>query len=208
MESNHTPTAPTSPETPAATGRAAQRPLVTKIVGEQTLREGRAFDFVSLRVRSPRGQERDRLVVRHRGAVVILPVLETPEGPQIVYVRNERHTIPAWLDELPAGGLDAGEEPERAARRELREETGFAAATLTPLGRFYTTPGITDELMHAYLATGLEEVGQDLEEYEVLTVHRAPVSAMFERIESGDLTDAKTILALHLARARGLIDAG
>ncbi len=181
------------------------RPLLTRIVGAEELWSGRAFDFVRLTVRAQDGVERDRLIVRHPGAVVILPVLDTPSGPEIVFVRNERHTINAWLDELPAGGLDAGEDPEFAARRELREETGFAAATLTPLGRFYTTPGVTDELMHAYLATDLEEVGQDLEDYEVLTVHREPVSEFFARADSGDLTDAKTILALHLARARGLL---
>ncbi|GJM18788.1 MAG: ADP-ribose pyrophosphatase [Phycisphaeraceae bacterium] len=182
------------------------KPLVTKVIGAEELWSGRAFDFVRLRVRSPGGTERDRLIVRHPGAVVILPILETPTGPEIVYVRNERHALGAWLDELPAGGLDAGEDPEFAARRELREETGFAAATLIPLGRFHTTPGVTDELMYAYAATDLEEVGQDLDEHEILTVHRAPVRAFFDRADSGSLTDAKTILALHLARARGLLE--
>lgn len=187
---------------------AEPRPLITRIVGSETVCHGRAFDFVKLRVRSREGVERDRLIVRHPGAVVILPILDTPTGPQVVFVRNERHAIGGWLDELPAGGLDPNERPEHAARRELREETGYAAATLVPLGRFYTTPGITDEVMYAYLARDLEEVGQDLDEHEVLSVHREPLAEMIARMDAGTLTDAKTILALLLAQRQGLIDPG
>jgi len=183
---------------------AGPRPLVSEIVSSACLSSAGAFDFVKLRVRAPDGVERDRLVVRHPGAVVILPLLDTPAGLQVVYVRNERHAIGGWLDELPAGGLEPGEPPEHAAHRELREETGYAAATLVPLGWFYTTPGITDEVMHAYVATGLEEVGQDLDEDEVLTVHREPIDAFVARMDAGGLTDAKTILTMLLARRRGL----
>lgn len=183
------------------------RPLISRVETSEVVRGGRAFDFVALGIRAPSGERYERLVVRHPGAVVILPILDTPDGPRVVYVRNERHAIDAWLDELPAGGIDPGEPPEHAARRELREETGFAAATLVPLGRFHTTPGVTDELMHVFLARGLEEVGQDLDDHEVLTVHQEPLADMFARLDAGDLTDAKTILALLMARRRGLLDA-
>lgn len=181
-------------------------PLLSRVETSEVVRESRAFDFVALGIRSQTGETYERLVVRHPGAVVILPVLDTPEGPRIVYVRNERHAIGAWLDELPAGGIEPNEPPEHAAQRELREETGYAAATLVPLGRFHTTPGITDELMHAFLARNLEEVGQDLDDHEVLTVHQEPLADMFARLDAGELTDAKTILALLMARRRGLLD--
>jgi ADP-ribose pyrophosphatase len=180
-------------------------PLETRIVGTQLIYTGRAFDFVELTIVDRRGVARPRPIVRHRGAVVILPLLEGPGGSEVVLVRNERHTINGWLEELPAGGIDAGEEPEAAARRELREETGYEAATLRCLGRFYTTPGITDELMHVYLATGLAFVGQRLEDYEVLTTHRRTAEALVEAVRRGEVLDGKTIVAVGMARDAGLL---
>jgi ADP-ribose pyrophosphatase len=147
-------------------------------------------------------------VVRHRGAACVLPIIDTPQGPEVVMVRNDRVTVGGFLLELPAGGLDDGEDAAVAAARELEEETGFRAATLTPLCRFYTTPGLTDELMHAFVARGLEYVGQRLEPYEVLTVERVPARVLFEMIDRGELTDGKSVLALLLAQRRGELSDG
>ncbi len=138
---------------------------------------------------------------------MILPLLETPSGgePTILFVRNDRFAIGQSLLELPAGTREVGEAPEVTAGRELVEEAGYQAATLELLTRFYTTPGMTDELMWAYLARGLTQVGQQLEEDESLTVEPVAATAAMRMIETGELKDAKSILVLLLARSRGML---
>lgn len=203
---------------------APGRGLERQVVKERMLAEGRAFDFVALSIRERSGAERDRLVVKHRGACVVMGVLTRHEadtaiaagadwlrvvdgepGPFTLLVRNERHALPGWLEELPAGGIEPGEPPIDAAGREMREETGFAAGNLIPIGRFYTTPGITDELMHAFLATGLTHAGQDLDEDEVLERVVMPLDRFVDLAESGEMLDGKSVTAGLLARARGLL---
>jgi len=182
--------------------------LRDRIVGERVLHEGRAYDFVELTLRGPDGGERGRPIVRHRGAVVIVPLIEQPgRGAKVVLVVNDRHTINAKLEELPAGGIERGETPEEAAARELAEETGYAASSLYPLGSFYTTPGMTDELMHAFVAVGLTKVegGPSLEDYESLSVTVRSAGDALEAAVGGGLLDGKSMLALLLAQRRGFI---
>jgi ADP-ribose pyrophosphatase len=171
----------------------------------ELLFKGAKFDFERLTMKTGDGQTLVRQTVRHPGAVVILPVLEKPNGLSIVLIRNWRISVERWLYELPAGTLEPGEKPEVCAARELEEETGYAAATITPLCRFYTSPGLSNELMWAYAATGLRQVGQRLEPDEWVTVHPTPVPDALAKIDSGDVTDGKTILTLLLARQRGLL---
>jgi len=166
---------------------------------------GRSYDFERLHIVHPDGIERTKPVVRHRGAACVIPIIDTDAGAEIVLVRNGRVTIEDLLFELPAGGIDAGEEPIVAGARELEEETGYRAATVEALGRFYTTPGLTDELMHVFVARGLEHVGQKLEPYESLTVHRFGASRLLEMIDGGELIDGKTMLALLLAVRKGVL---
>lgn len=179
--------------------------LVRPIVGRQTLAQERAFSVQSLTIRGEHGDSYTRTILKHHGAVVVLPIREAEGGPVVVTVRNERHTIEGWLEELPAGGIERGESPEAAAARELREETGYEASELIPLGRFYTTPGLTDELMWAFVARGLKASSQDLDEDEVLTVHERPVADFVAAVDRVEMLDAKTLLTVLLARSRGLI---
>lgn len=141
-------------------------------------------------------------VLRNPGSVVVLPILP---GQRVVMIRSERPAVGRTLWELPAGTLDPGESPDAAARRELEEETGYRAAAMTPLGRFYTSPGFTDELMTAFLGTELSHVGQRLEPDERLEVQPVTVEEAMNMIDSEELCDAKTIAALLLARRKGLI---
>jgi ADP-ribose pyrophosphatase len=155
------------------------------------------------RVRLPTGAESVREVVRHRGAAVILPVLD--DG-SVLLVRQFRYPVDETLLELPAGTLESGEDPMECAARELTEETGFTASKLTPLGRFFAAPGYTDETLHAVAATGLVRVGgAQPDPDEVIEVVTIPRSEFFDRIESGEIRDAKTLATALLARARGIL---
>src|SRR6185436_10463288 len=100
--------------------------------------KGAKFDFERLTMKTGDGRTLVRQTVRHPGAVVVLPILETGAERTVVMIRNWRISIEQWLYELPAGTLEAGEDPAVCAARELEEETGYGAATITPMGRFYT----------------------------------------------------------------------
>lgn len=143
-----------------------------------------------------------REVVRHPGAVVILPLTG---GGDVLLIRNHRCSVDRELYELPAGTLEPPEPPDECAKRELREEAGCVAATWTPLGRFYTSPGLSDELMWAYAAQNLTMVGQSLEPDERLTVHPTPISRVWEMIDGGELVDGKSMLTVLMAARRGLL---
>lgn len=166
------------------------------------LHKGRKFDFELIEFPGGRGGTIRREVVRHPGAVVILPILA--DG-RLVLIRNTRPSVDRSLLELPAGTLEPGEAPESCAARELTEETGYTAATLTPLGRFYTSPGMSDEVMWAFAAGGLTHVGQRLEEDERITVVAMTPAEASDLIDSGELMDAKTMLTILWAARRGLI---
>lgn len=165
--------------------------------------QGTLFRVEVLRVRDAAGREHRREVVRHPGAVVIVPVRRDAAGAaSIVFIRNRRVAVDARLWELPAGKLEPGEDPADAARRELVEETGYRCGRLTGLGAFYTSPGFTDEHMHAFLAEELEpgptahEPGEDI---EVATISARQAWAM---AASGEIEDGKTLAALLCWRLR------
>lgn len=173
-----------------------------KIDGERVY-QGRILDLEVDRVRMPSGNEAMREVVRHRGAVVVLPL---HEDGRIEFVRQFRYPMGEVLLELPAGKLDPGEEPMTCAGRELAEETGWKPVKIHDLGWFYTTPGFTDEVLHAFVATPLEEapeVAQDPDEAidnVVMTVEEALAAC-----RSGEIRDSKTIATILLAQIHGYV---
>lgn len=134
-----------------------------------------------------------RELVVHPGAVVILPLL--PDGT-IALIRNRRWAVSEELWELPAGTLEPPEPPDQCAARELIEETGYAAESITPMTKFYSCPGFCTEMLYAFLATGLNHVGQQLEETELITVVPTPLERSLDMIRNGDIRDAKTIATL------------
>ena len=140
-----------------------------------------------------------REVVVHPGAVVILPILD--DG-RIVMIRNHRISVDQELLELPAGTRETGESPIETAARELEEETGYRAGRLVPLIEFYTSPGLSTEWMHGFVATDLTPVGQRLEPGERIIVEAAPISEVRRRFVSGEFVDGKTIAVLGTYFAR------
>ena len=173
--------------------------------GERVLRSDRVFDGRLLKVRVDRvalagGRETTREVVEHPGAVAIVPLLD--DG-RVVLVRQYRHAVGRALLEIPAGTLDQqGESPEAAAARELEEETGYRAAEFERLAAFYPAPGFATEHMTLYLATGLTEGAQGLMEDEEITTELVALDEVPARLARGDLSDAKTLVGLLLARER------
>ena len=142
-----------------------------------------------------RGIEFERVAVRHPGAVAIVPVLDD----SIILLRQFRAPLRQLLLEIPAGKLDVeGEAPATAAERECEEEIGYRPGRLAHLRTIYTTPGFSDERIELYLATDLTEVGSrpdGIEEHhlEIVQLSFADVRSVMER---GEITDAKTLIAL------------
>jgi len=159
----------------------------------ETVHEGSLFKVEALSWTDENGRSMRREVVRHPGAVVIVPVLD---ADNVVMIRNYRIAVDDRLWEFPAGKLEKGEAPDRAAVRELEEEAGYTADSIRKLGAFYTSPGLADELMHAYLAQDLRPVGQRLEAGEDIEVSIVPLREALHMARSGALRDGKSIAAL------------
>lgn len=132
-------------------------------------------------------------IVVHPGAAVILPWLDET---RIVMIRNRRVTVGRSLVELPAGTLAPSEAPLDAARRELQEETGYCAASLTPLVSFFSSPGFSTERMHVFEARGLTPGPTRLEADEQIDVVVMEYDLALREVERGGIVDAKTMLAL------------
>lgn len=152
---------------------------------------------------APGGEEFERDIVHHPGAVVVVPMID---DHRVVLVRQYRAAIDAEILELPAGKRDVdGEPPEVTAARELEEEVGRAAGRLDLLARFYNSAGFSDELSHLYLARDLTKVDNNLQGIEERHMREEEVSLddLDDLVRSGELVDAKTIIGLTLAaRAR------
>jgi len=148
------------------------------------------------------GRSVTREVVVHPGAVVILPILD---ARRIVMIRNFRHTVEQELWELPAGTAEPNEPPIETARRELEEETGYRAGTMTPLTEFFTSPGVLTERMFAFVATELQPVGQRLEVGERIVAEIVELDRARTWLTNGELRDGKTIAVLgtYFARMQG-----
>jgi ADP-ribose pyrophosphatase len=145
------------------------------------------------RVIEPSGHEATREIVVHPGAVCIVA---RPTDSEVILIRQYRHSTGGELLEIPAGGLDPGEAPLDAARRELEEETGFLAANVVERGSFWTTPGFTTEYMWLFEATGLTKTQTNPDEDEVIETEVVKVADALRMIEDGRIQDAKSILGL------------
>lgn len=149
-------------------------------------------------VRFPNGSVGELEMVRHPGASAVVPFLSDPGSadPQIMLIKQYRYAAEGFIYEIPAGKLDGAEDPADCARRELREETGCTAERIDHLYTFYTTPGFTDERIHAFMATGLTRGEMAHEKDEFMSLETVTLSQALELIRKGELKDAKTALAI------------
>jgi 8-oxo-dGTP pyrophosphatase MutT (NUDIX family) len=167
---------------------------------EELLHHGHVIDLYRARFESPDGTIIERDVVRHPGAVSVVPL---HDDGTVVLVEQFRAPLGRNVLEIPAGKLDVdGESLELAARRELIEEVGLDASELELLVRFHNSVGFCDEESHVFLATGLTEVPRDRQGVEEahMDERRLPLTEAVDAIASGEITDSKTVLGLLTAR--------
>ncbi len=170
-----------------------------ELLNEDPIFHGRIFDLVHARVRLPNGKEHGYDLIKHHGAVVILPI---DQQGNIRFVRQFRVGARKALLELPAGLMEEGETPESSAAREVREEIGMAAAQLAEIGQFYMVPGYSTEKLHAFLATGLSESSLPGDADEFFEQVPIPVEQVYEMAARGEIEDGKTLAVLLLAQSR------
>ena len=171
-------------------------------LSERLVFEGALISLGEGTFEGPDASSFTRDVVHHPGAVSVLPY--DADGT-VLLVRQYRAAVDRELLEIPAGKRDvAGEAPELTAHRELAEEVGRKAGRMELLGTFFNSPGFCDEYSYTYLARDLTEVPLDAQSVEeaAMTIEPVPFSAALELITAGEITDAKTIIALLLARDR------
>ena len=166
------------------------------ILSSEPIYEGKLVKLYRETVRLPDGNHADREIVRHTGAVAMVPVLPTGE---VLLVRQYRTAARQVLLEIPAGTLEPGEDPLNAAVRELQEETGYKPGKLVRLGAEYTAPGYTTEIIHLFVATELEAARLDADDDEFIEVVRLPFTEALRQVIAGEIPDGKTQLALLLA---------
>jgi ADP-ribose pyrophosphatase len=159
---------------------------------------GRIINLDIDAVRFPNSSVGELEMIRHPGAAAVVPFLSDPQGddPQILLLKQYRYAAEEFLYEIPAGRLDPGEEPLTCARRELMEETGCEAERIEHVYTFYTTPGFTDERIHAFMAVGLTRGESRHESDEFITVETLTLSDALGLIEKGEIKDAKTALSI------------
>jgi ADP-ribose pyrophosphatase len=179
----HAPTAASAPQ--PENGSSMSNPNI--------LFQGRRFHVERAVQVTPDGVEHVREVVRHPGAVVILPLLD--DG-RICFIRNYRVAVDQTLIELPAGTLEPGEDPAMTAVRELAEETGYRAGRIEHLLTFCMSPGILDERMHLYLAEKLQPGPMALEAGEDIEPMLCTWAESLDMMRRGDIRDAKTLVGL------------
>jgi len=176
-------------------------PGFTKL-GEELRAQGHHFTLVTARFRGPDGEEFERDVVHHPGAVAVVPL---HDDGSVTLVRQFRASLDHDLLELPAGLRDVdGEHEARTAERELEEEAGLAAGRLEHLVTAHIAPGLSDETISIFLGRDLRAVAHDRQgvEEQAMTVERLSLRDALAMVADGRLTDAKTIIGLSLVERR------
>ncbi len=169
-----------------------------RILKREPVFQGRVIDVAVETVELPNGRAVDLEVIRHPGGAATVAL---DEQERVCLLRQFRHAGDGWLWELPAGKIDPGEEPLATAKRELEEEAGVRAADWQDLGRMHSSPGVFTEVIHLWLARGLESLVHDHGEDELIEIHWLPFNQALDWCGDGTITDAKTLVGLYRTSA-------
>jgi len=164
-----------------------------KTIKREVVFKGKILNLRVDEILLPSGKRTKREIVEYRGAVTLIPVFE---NGKILFVKQYRYVVGDELLELPAGKLEAGEEFEETARRELVEETGYYPKRLRKIASFYVAPGYSTEYMHLYLAQDLEKREGTPDFDEIISPVIIEEGKVKRMLKDGDIKDAKTILGL------------
>lgn len=176
-----------------------------KTISSQRIFEGRAVKLRVDTVVKPNGKSTTREIVEHNDCVAVV-VLDSKD--RAILVRQYRKAVDKYLLEIPAGSIEAGEQPIDCVRRELQEEIGYLPNRIESLGGFYAAPGYCTEYLHLYLATNLVPSRKRAEDTEDIEVVRVPLSNIPDMIASGEICDAKSIAGLLRVISLGLHGSG
>ncbi|MEN3007141.1 MAG: NUDIX hydrolase [Candidatus Methanosuratincola petrocarbonis] len=179
-------------------------PSLEEAISSSQVFSGRAISVRVDDVRLPSGRLARRETVVHPGAVAIVAL----EGEDVLLERQYRHTAKRVIWEIPAGTIEEGEAPEDCARRELIEETGYAAEKMERIFSFYVAPGYSTEVIHLFLAKGLRSSSKRLDDDEEIDTVFVPLQKAIEMVRDNEIEDAKTAIGIlfferFLGNARG-----
>jgi len=172
-----------------------QESKAEKSIRCETIFNGSIIKVEKHKVELSDGSESYREVVRHQGAVAVVPIF----GDKIILVKQFRFPVEQFLLEIPAGKLEKDEEPELCAIRELREETGYNAQKLTKLGELYTSPGFSDEKIHVFLAEVVPDGEPEPDPGEFVEKIELSFKGIVEDVLSGKILDGKTVAGILMA---------
>ena len=176
-----------------AHSKQSSSPPQLKVLSSKTVFKGRVFHVTRDRVQEPNGVTAIREVIRHSGSVVVLAVDDSGLEPRVLLERQYRYAAQDYMLELPAGRIDPGEDPLAAGKRELLEETGYAANRWKRALFFYPSPGFLEETMTVFLARGLKAGKAQPEDDERIEYELVPLPQVVRLILSGQIRDGKTI---------------
>jgi ADP-ribose pyrophosphatase len=183
-----------------------RKPKKARIISSRAVYRGPVFFVTTDQVQEPASIVVRRDVVRHSGSIVIMAVDDTGSEPRVLLEWQYRHAAQGFMWELPAGRVDEGERELAAAKRELREETGYTASQWKRILHFYVSPGFLDETMSIYLARGLRAGIAQPEDDERIAIRFFPLSRALRMARQGAIRDAKTIAGiLWLGRADAVL---
>ncbi len=166
-----------------------------KTISSKLIYQGRAISLRVDTVKKPDNRETTREIVEHSEVIVVVAV---DEKDNVLLVRQYRTPVEKELMEIPAGGIDNGEAPEEAVRREMQEETGFLPQKLVKLGGFYSAPGFCTEYLHVFVATDLVPSRLFAEDTDEISLELVPIKDIPAMLTSDKFEDAKSIAGLYM----------